>query len=102
MDNGSSNLVAGAPLYEATAKRSFSKKNILSYLMVAIIILAIPVAVKLVQTSQQLKTQASGSEIKFVESEKLTCANNDCKTTDPIIEIELHSPFGPPEEITTP
>lgn len=69
----------------------------MTFLAVAIVLVAIPFAVKLVETRQQLKSKASGDEIKFVESNTLKCKGNDCTTTKPDIEVELHSPFGGPQ-----
>lgn len=66
----------------------------------AILILAIPVGVNLVQRQQQLKIRATGEEIKF-SGEGVTCNTAGCTTTEPDITIELTSPFGPRQEIQT-
>lgn len=79
----------------------FSKKNIISYLILAIIILAIPIGVRLAQQQTQLRSLATGDEIKF-SGTGVTCdpnaASNEvgCKTTSGTVKIELTSPFGSP------
>lgn len=69
----------------------------------AILIVAIPLAVRLVQTQQQFKSRAAGDEIKFVESETLTCDDQGaCTTSSTTIAMELTSPLGPPGSVTPP
>lgn len=79
----------------------FSKGNIISFLMIAILIVAIPVVVNLAQKQQQLKSQAAGEEIKF-SGPTVTCDSGaatgevGCSTTAPEVRVELNSPFGNP------
>ena len=45
----------------------FSKKYIISYLVLGLIILAIPLLVQLVQKQTQLKSSAASADFRFVE-----------------------------------
>lgn len=72
-----------------------NKKNIITYLTLAIIILAIPVGVKLVQKEQALKSSATGNEITFPDLKKSDAEGNPI-TESPQVKIKLDSPFGPP------
>lgn len=73
----------------------FSKKNIITYLILAIIALAIPVGIRLVQTQQLLKSQAATGDITFPGLTQ--DAQGNYVTTDPQkVNIKLESPFGPP------
>ncbi|MBI2040239.1 hypothetical protein HYT18_04135 [Candidatus Microgenomates bacterium] len=77
----------------------FSKKNLITYLILAIIILAIPIGVRLVQQQTQLKSLAAESKIEF-SGDGVTCDPSvpssaiACTTTESTITIELTSPFG--------
>lgn len=66
----------------------------------AILLLAIPLTVRLVETQLQLQSKATGNEIRFVTSDTLKCAGEGnqqrCATTTPDVEIQLDSPFGSP------
>ena len=76
-----------------------SKKNIITYLILAIIILGIPIGVRLAQQQTQLKSLAAEAKIEF-SGEGVKCdpnaASNEvgCTTTSDTIRIELTSPFG--------
>lgn len=72
----------------------FSRKNLIPLLFLAILILAIPLGLKLVQQTQQLTSKAAG-DIK-ITGEGVSCTGNECTTTSPNFKIELDSPFGPP------
>lgn len=73
----------------------FSKKNIVTYLILAIITLAIPVGVRMVQTQQAiLKSRAAGTEVSFPDLRQN--ANGDYVSQSPNIKVQLTSPFGPP------
>lgn len=73
----------------------FSKKNLISFLLLAILILAIPLIVRLVQQQTQIKSKAaSGNEITFPDLRKDERGN--FVTKSPQIKILLDSPFGPP------
>lgn len=73
----------------------FSKKNIITYLILAIIALAIPIAVKLVQNQQILKSQAAIQPPITLPDLKKEQQGTPV-TTSPIIKIQLTSPLGPP------
>lgn len=78
---------------EETNNTLFTKKNILTLLIIFIALLIIPVGVKLVQEQQQLKSRAGGAAtINFtgsnVDSDKKT-------TTSPDVEVELRAPWPP-------
>lgn len=76
-----------------------SKKNLIQLLILAVLILAIPIGVHLIQTQQILKSKASGQEkIEFVGSGVVggRCSGNNCETKDPAVDIEVTSPLGPP------
>lgn len=81
------------------AEELLSKKNIITFLILAILILAIPLSVSLLK-QQVLKARATGQEIKF-SGTGVTCDPNaapnevGCTTTSQTIRIELTSPFGP-------
>lgn len=81
---------------DSSSDNLFSKKNIISYLIMAILIVAIPVAVKLVQTQQLLKSRAAGGgEITVLEDDKTKCPTQDsCTTSSTTVQLKLTSPFG--------
>lgn len=82
--------------YSSSDNHWFSKKNIITYLILAILVLAIPLGVKLVQTQQQLKSKAALETVTF-RGEGVNCpATGECTATQPQIEVVLDSPFGPP------
>jgi len=75
----------------------FSKKNIISFLVIGILMLAIPVGVQLVQKQQALKSKAAGDPINLVgPNVKCSQGTNECVVTDKSFEVELRSPYGPP------
>ncbi len=59
-------------------KEILSRKNLISILILAILVLAIPIGIKMVQTQQTLKSKAAtGNEIKFVEKTgELECSSD--------------------------
>ncbi len=72
----------------------FSRKNIIYYLILLILILAIPLSIRLVQTQQQLKSRAAAGEVSF-RGEGVNCpAAGECTATQSQIEVVLDSPFG--------
>lgn len=82
--------------FPSEAEKLFSKKNLISYLMLAIIILAVPLTVKLVQEQQILKSRAQAAPpIKFTGT-GVDCSKPECTSTSPTLDIELLSPLGPP------
>ncbi len=76
-------------------EKLLSKKNLISLLLLAILIVGIPLGVRLAQRQQQLKSQAAGDPIKF-SGTGVDCSKTECITTSPTIDIELISPLGPP------
>lgn len=86
--------------FQAAEEKLFSRKNIITYLLLAIIAAAIPVGVKLVQTQKLLRSQAAvtGNEVTFPRLKHDAQGNFVTNTTQ--IEIRLDSPFGPPANET--
>lgn len=82
--------------YPNTQNSLFSKRNIITYLLLAVIALAIPVGIRLVQTQQLLKSKAAtGNEVTFPGLKQDSTGNY--VTTDPQkVDIKLESPLGPP------
>ena len=74
-----------------------SKKNIIVYLILAIVILTIPLVVGLVQKQTQLKSSAANADFKFVpqsdNSVKCDTSGENCSTTTPNIQVRITSPF---------
>ena len=80
--------------YPPQEEKLFSKKNVITYLIMAIIIVAIPIAVRLARTQQALRSQAAvENPITFPDLRKN--AQGDYETKVPEIEIKVESPFGP-------
>jgi len=79
-----------------SVEKLFSKKNLIAYLLLAIIAAAIPIGVKLVQTQQLLRSKAveTGNEVTFPKLKQDAQGNYVTNTTQ--IEVRLDSPFGPP------
>lgn len=79
-----------------TQENLFTKKNIITFLILAIIAVAIPVGIRLVQTQQLLRSQAApGNEVTFPNLRQ--DAQGNYVTTDPQkVDVRLESPFGPP------
>jgi len=85
-------------LPDFSERKFLSKRNIITFLIIGILLLAIPVGVKLVQEQQLLKSKATGTEIQFVPDDNVSCdSGGNCATTDPTVQIELRSPLGPPQ-----
>lgn len=81
--------------YYQSDNKLLTKKNIINLLLLAVIILAIPVAVKLVQTQQQLQSQATTvGGFSFPELRQDSAGNY--VTNTPNVKVQLNSPFGPP------
>lgn len=80
-----------------SAEKLFSKKNIITFLLLAIIAAAVPVGLKLVQTQQILRSRAvaPGNEVSFPGLPKQDSEGNPLTNTQQI-QIRLESPFGPP------
>ncbi len=75
----------------------FSKKNIISYLLLAILIVAIPVGLKLGQQQQILKSRAAGEPPIVFKGTGVDCSKGECVTTSATIDVEVFSPLGSPE-----
>lgn len=84
-------------IMDYSAEKLFSKKNIITFLLLAIIAAAVPVGLKLVQTQQILKSRAvaPGNEVTFPQLTKQDSEGNPLTNTQQI-QIRLESPFGPP------
>lgn len=76
-------------------QKLITKKNLISLLLLAILIVGIPLGVRLAQNQQQLKSRAAGDPIKF-SGTGVDCSKQQCTTTSPTIDIEFVSPLGPP------
>lgn len=71
-----------------------SKKNLITYLVLAIIVLAIPLSLRLLQTRIQFFPKAAGDEV--------TCPNlqtqgENCISKTSNVELRINSPWGPPQ-----
>ena len=75
-------------------KEFLNKKNIITLLLLAILVLAIPVGVRLVKTQQILQSRATGGGITFRGTGVACPASGECSTTERQIEVVLDSPFG--------
>lgn len=73
----------------------FSKKNIVSYLILAIIVLAIPLGIALIQRQTQLKSKATADPISF-SGTGVNCTATQCTTTSATNDIQISSTLGPP------
>ncbi len=68
---------------------SFAKKDIINLLLLAIVVLAIPVSVKLVQIQQQIESRASVTTITFPKLKQ--DAESNYITNNPTIDIVLNA-----------
>lgn len=84
----------------------FTKKNIISFLVIGILLLSIPFGVKLALEQTQLRSRAAVVPITFVAGDTVSCktVNNreECTTTSDTVPVELRSPLGPPGSPLTP
>lgn len=92
---------------EEQTKQFFTKKNIISFLVIGILLLSIPFGVRLALEQTQLRSRAAGNEITFVTGDTVACTTTNgketCTTTSDTVPVELRSPFGPPgSPIATP
>lgn len=78
------------------SKGLLTKKNIITFLVVILLLLAIPITVKLVQQQQQIKSKAAGDPITFTGPNISKDSSGQYVTTDPTVQVELNSPLGPP------
>lgn len=82
--------------YQSSGVTLFSKKNIITFLLIGILLAAIPVAVRLAQQQQQLKSRAGGGpDVTFVTNDKVKVdSGGNFTTTTPDIQVQVTSPFG--------
>lgn len=65
-------------------------------LVLTIMMIAIPVAVKLSQERTQIKSQAaSEGEVTFAGTNVKQDANGNLSTSTPDVQVKVTSPFGP-------
>lgn len=75
-----------------------NKKNIIILLLIGIMVLVIPVAVSLVQQQQRLESKATVEPITFTAGGNVgTDTKGNQTTSNPVVQVELNSPLGPPE-----
>lgn len=82
----------------------FTKKNIITFLLLGILVLAIPIAVILVQKQQELRSRAAGEVVTF-SGDGVACDSSGCKTNSSTVDITFNSPygaFGTPAPTATP
>lgn len=77
-------------------KKLLTKKNIVTFLILAILMAGIPLGVKLVQEQQIFRPRAAAEPVKF-SGVGVTCTNTTCTTTSPTFDIDITSPAGPPK-----
>jgi len=81
---------------ETQESNLFSKRNIITFLLIAIMMAAIPVAVKMAQEQQQLKSKAASTAgIIFTGDKVKQDSSGNYTTTSPDLQIKVTSPFGP-------
>ena len=75
-------------------KELLNKKNLISILILAILVMAVPLTINLVRQRQISKSRAvTGNEIKFVEKTgELECVSDKCTTTKPDVQVEIQAP----------
>ena len=90
-------------------KSFLTKKNIISVLILALIIIAVPLSVSLVQQQQKLRSKAANEYPIFFSGSGVTTCNGEtsenCNTTTSTVNIVFRSPYGPygvPGTITPP
>lgn len=75
-----------------TEKKFINKKNIIALLVIGILFLSVPFAVKLVQEQQELRSKASGGDVINFTGPGVQCQGNECTTTEATVNIELKAP----------
>lgn len=81
------------PNFNQPENNRLSKKNIVTFLVVGILFLSIPFAVKLVQQQQTIRSRAGSDPVTF-SGPGVKCTGDECTTTSSEIKVELLSPFG--------
>ncbi|MFH0937267.1 MAG: hypothetical protein V1808_03155 [Candidatus Daviesbacteria bacterium] len=88
-----------SPALEGSEDKLWSKKNIITFLLVGIGLLVIPFGVKLAEQQTFLRIRAAGNEITFSgDTVKCDASGNNCTTSSEEVLVELRSPLGPPGE----
>lgn len=83
--------------FAESENKLLTRKNIITFLLVGIMLLVIPVGVQLIQQQQTLKSKAASEASINFSGEGVECDEaGNCTTTSDTIQIELNSPFGPP------
>lgn len=75
-----------------------TKRNIISFLIIAVLLLAIPFSLKLIQQRQNIKSKATSDPISFATggSTGVTCdGSGNCTTTNTTVQVELRAPAPP-------
>lgn len=86
-------------IYTNIKEKLADKKNLLGILAVAILLVAVPFTVELVKQQQELRSQASSEPSLEFSGDGVNCdTQGKCTTTNDTIQIDLHSPLGPPAD----
>ena len=88
------------PAFYNDRSNPFSRKNIITFLILAIIAAAIPVGVRLIQEQQLLRGEAAVDQIRFTGS-SIYKEGDDVITPDATVSAEITSPFPPPASAAT-
>lgn len=76
----------------------FTKKNIITFLLVSIALLVIPFSVKLVQQQQFFRSKAAAEPSIVFKGEGVSCdsTGSNCTSIKDTFQVEFYSPLGPP------
>lgn len=85
------------PQVVVSEERFWNRKNILGFLAVGILLLAIPFGIKLLEQTTFLKSRAGGGGVTFAGDNIVDCPSysGPC-AKDSKVTIQFTSPFGPP------
>lgn len=86
--------------FQQTEEGLFSKKNIITMLVIGIAVLIIPAAYRLLQEAQIFQSRAAGEVVTFVGDNISKDSAGNITTTTSTVGIELRSPLGPPATVT--
>lgn len=78
--------------YLSPNEKLFSKKNLIAYLILAILVVAIPLGVNLIKKQTELRVKAAGGDIKFPTTETQQCSGDNCTTTSQTVKLEIKAP----------
>lgn len=73
-----------------------ARKDIISFIVLGLLIIAIPIGIKLLQNQQILKSKAATEKIIF-SGTGVNCSGTTCTTTSPTIDIGVSSTLGLPQ-----